>query len=218
MDRDRMGAVRAPRAGLLTMALALLLAGAAPAAEVGPALESAAAFAAKLRASGRAEASLTRRFEDPLRGGTVVMHGRLALEPPDRARIEFNETGERVTLRGDGGEWLQPQLDQMVRFGEARALGALRWWTLFGGSRASGARERQAGPRTWVITMPASGVAGDSARVELDASGLPKRIVIDEEAGTPVEYRLERWTFGRPRGRGAFVLEAPHGFEVFDLR
>jgi len=180
-------------------------------------LEAAREFSRRLAASGRAEATLTRRFEDPLRGEPVVLHGRLALEPPDRARIEFEETGERVTLRGDGGEWLQPQLDQMVRFGAAEAMGALRWWTLFGGHAPEGASERRVGPREWVITMPASGVAGDSAHVVLDEAGLPRRIVIVEEAGTPVEYRLERWTFAKPRGRAAFVLQAPKGYEVFDL-
>jgi outer membrane lipoprotein-sorting protein len=192
-------------------------AGAGTAATAPPPPAAAREFSQRLAKAGRAEASLTRRFEDPLRGGQVVMHGRLVLEPPDRARIEFDETGERVTLRADGGEWLQPQLEQMVRFGQSGAMGALRWWTLFGGVTGAGVRERRIGPREWVITMPASGVAGDSARVELDAAGLPRRIRIVEEAGAPVEYRLEGWRFTRPRGRAAFVIQAPPGYEVFDL-
>lgn len=173
-------------------------------------------FAKRLADAGRAEASLTRRFVDPLSGEEILMHGRLALEPPDLAFIEFDETGERVTLRSDGGEWLQPQLEQMLTFGENGAMGALRWWTLFGGAGPR-VEERRMGEREWVIRMPASGVAGDSARVALDAAGLPRRIVIVEEAGAPVTYTLEDWKFSRPRGRTAFVLKAPKGYEVFEL-
>lgn len=217
--------LRASRAVTLCVLLgACMLAGPAadaradPAATAPPPPAAAREFSRRLARAGRAEASLTRRFQDPLRGGQVVMHGRLALEPPDRARIDFDETGERVTLRADGGEWLQPQLEQMLRFGQAGAMGALRWWTLFGGVTGAGVSERRIGPREWMITMPASGVAGDSARVELDAVGLPHRIVIVEEAGAPVEYRLEGWRFTKPRGRPAFVIQAPPGYEVFDLQ
>jgi len=213
-----------PRAAAAVLLFATLAAtcdaGAAAAAggdAAAPRPAAAREFARRLAAAGRAEVYLTRRFEDPLAGGEVVMHGRLALEPPDRARIEFDETGERVTLRGDGGEWLQPQLEQMLRFGANGAMGALRWWTLFGGATGPGVTERRAGPREWVITMPSSGVAGDSARVELDAAGLPRRIVIVEEAGTPVTYTLEGWRFTKPRGRAAFVLAAPEGYETFEL-
>lgn len=215
-----MSARRHARAAALLLAVLAGTAASPAPPEAGgeaPPPQAAREFARRLAAAGRAEASLTRRFTDPLGGEEVVMHGRLALEPPDRARIEFDETGERVTLRGDGGEWLQPQLEQMLTFGESGAMGALRWWTLFGGAAGHRAGERRIGPREWVITMPASGVAGDSARVALDPAGLPRRIVIVEEAGAPVTYTLERWTFTKPRGRRAFVLEAPEGYEVFEL-
>jgi hypothetical protein len=146
------------------------------------------------------------------------MHGRLVIEPPDRVRLEFTETGERVTLRGDGGEWLQPQMEQLVRFDATGAMGALRWWTLFGEVTGTAARERRVGPREWVVTMPDAGVAGDSARILLGEEGLPRRLVISEPAGGPVEYELSGWRFSKPRGRAEFVLEAPRGFQVFDLR
>lgn len=179
---------------------------------------AARALVAKLATSGRAEASLTRRFEDPLRDTTVVVHGDLVLEPPDRARLAFDETGEKITLRADGGEWLQPRLHQLMRFDAAHAMGALRWWTLFGGAPAAGWTERRTGERTWTVTLPGSGVAGDSARVTLDAEGLPARIVIAENGGAPVEYDLGHWRFTKPRGRRAFVIRPPAGVEVFDLR
>ncbi len=191
-------------------------AAAEPAAAAVP--TAARALVRKLHATGRAEAALTRRFVDPIRDTTVVVHGRLVLEPPDRARLEFDETGERITLRADGGEWLQPRLGQLMRFDAQHASAALRWWTLFGAGARAGVTERRAGERTWVVTMPGAGVAGDSARVTLGRDGLPARIVIAEAGGAPVEYDLARWRFTRPRGRGAFVIRPSAGIEVFDLR
>jgi hypothetical protein len=191
---------------------------AAPSASTPPPPVAAREFVRRLAAAGRAEAALVRRFVDPLRGTPVAMHGRLVIEPPDRVRLEFTETGERVTLRGDGGEWLQPQMEQLVRFDATGAMGALRWWTLFGEVTGTAARERRVGPREWVVTMPDAGVAGDSARILLGEEGLPRRLVISEPAGGPVEYELSGWRFSKPRGRAEFVLEAPRGFQVFDLR
>jgi outer membrane lipoprotein-sorting protein len=183
-----------------------------------PAPEVSRVFAQRLAKAGRAEAPITRRFEDPFTGKPVAMRGRLALEPPDRARIDFEETGERVTLRADGGEWLQPQLGQMLRFDGARTMAALRWWAVFGRVTGLGFTARRIGPREWILTMAEAGAPADSARVTLDAAGLPAVVEISEEAGGQVRYEIGAWRFTSARGRGAFEIQLPKGYEVFDLR
>ena len=37
------------------------------------------------------------------------------LRKPDRVRLDFTTTGEKITLRSDGGEWLQPATKQLIR-------------------------------------------------------------------------------------------------------
>mgnify|MGYP001195749181 CR=1 FL=1 len=99
---------------ILALALALAPAGAGlaagkPAAKPTPAtLASTRTLVAKLAGSGRGEARVTVSRGDPLGGPDRVDEGRLALEPPDRVRLDFGATGERIALRGDGGEWVQP--------------------------------------------------------------------------------------------------------------
>lgn len=196
----------------------LAIAGVAGALAADDVPEASRTFVQELRKAGRAEAPITRHFDHPLTGKPVTMHGRIVLEPPDRARIEFEETGEVVTLRRDGGEWLQPQLEQMVRFDAARAMAALRWWALFG--RVSDARfeERRAGPREWVLRIAGDGAGRDSARVVLNAKNLPGSVEITEETGGRVRYEIGAWRFTRARGERGFRLSAPQGYEVFDLR
>src|SRR5262249_26257422 len=101
----------------------------APPATAGVTLESARGLAARLSA-GRAEAMVERRALDAFTGKWRAIRGWLALEPPDRALLEFPASGERIALRADGGEWLQPALGQMLRLGPANAGAARRWWEL----------------------------------------------------------------------------------------
>lgn len=200
-------------------------AGGRPAAtgpEAGPAttrgLEASRGFVARLRSAGRASASLERRVVDPLTGAAGVQRARISLEPPDRARLDVRGTGESVTLRSDGGEWLQPALGQMLRLEPRAAEAALRWWSLLLPGGAGRFSERRVGPREFVVTATA-GASGpaDSARVELDGAGLPSRLRFRDAAGEPVEIVLSGWRFGAARGRAAFVLVAPPGTVVVDL-
>jgi hypothetical protein len=205
--------------GLSIVALALVLVARAPAGHAAPAggtLESARALAGRLRASGRAEAQVERRALDAFTGKWRSSQGRVALEPPDRALLEFPATGERVALRGDGGEWLQPALGQMLRLGPANAAAARRWWELLLPGAGVRFAERKVGPGRFAVTREGARDP-DTAEVALDAQGLPARLEYRIPGADRVEYRLRSWRFPRARGRDAFVLHAPDSLQVVDL-
>ena len=196
------------------MGLLLLL---APSAAAHPALESARALAARLRAGGRAEAQVERRALDPFTGGWRSIRGRLALEPPDHALLEFPSTGERIALRGDGGEWLQPALQQMLRLGPENAAAARRWWELLLPSGGGRFREQALGGGRYAVVPREAVRGGDTAWVGLDSRGLPARLEYRDFGGGRIEYRLRGWRFLRPRGRAGFVIQPPDSFQVVDL-
>ena len=178
-------------------------------------LGSSRALLAGLRSSGRAEAVLRLSRLDPLSGRTSVARGRLILELPRFARLEL-EDGQRLTLRADGGDWLQPATRQLVRAGAGSAAGALVWWGALLDPQATGVEERKVAPRQYVLTHPGVGEA-QAQRIELGVDGLPRRLTVEASPGERVEYRLTRWRFVRSRGPADFVLEAPAGFEVVEL-
>jgi hypothetical protein len=194
--------------------LSALAGGAAPGAAAEP-LVSARALLAGLRASGRAEAALRLSRLDPLSGRTIVTRGRLILELPRYARLEL-EDGERLTLREDGGDWLQPAARQLVRAGTRSAAGALLWWGALLDPQVAGVRERKVGAREYLLVQPEAGGA-PGQRIELGADGLPRRLAEAAEGGERAEYRLSRWRFVPARGRADFVLQAPAGFEVVEM-
>ena len=186
---------------------------AAVAADTNPGAE----FARRLRAAGRAEARFERAARDPVSGRELLSRGRLALELPDRALLRFDASGERLAVRGDGGEWLQPALRQMILLGSERAAGARLWWTvLMGEERGAIAIRREARRRFILRPAGAASAGADSARLILDRAGLPAELEL-EEGGGPSRYRFSAWVFRRPRGRPAFVLAAPAGYEVVRL-
>jgi outer membrane lipoprotein-sorting protein len=189
--------------------------GAAPPAGAPPV--SARALLAGLRRTGRAEATVRLRRTDALSGRTVERGGRLALELPGRARLDFDD-GERLTLRPDGGDWLQPALRQLVRVGPRGAAGALQWWGALLDPAGAGLEERRAGERSFTLRVR-GGAAGAASvqRLELDGRGLPRRLVLQSAEGGSLEYRVSGWRFVRARGAGAFTLAAPAGVEVVTL-
>jgi hypothetical protein len=197
--------------------LALALAWPAAAAAVpgaAPAPVAARELLARLHAAGRAEATVRVRRADPLSGRTVERTGRLALELPRRARIDFAD-GEALTLRVDGGDWLQPGLRQLVRAGSRGAAGALQWWGALLDPAGAGLEERPAGERAFTLRMRGGGTTVQ--RLELDARGLPRRLVLTSGDGGRLEYRLAHWRFTRARGARDFALAVPAGFEVVTL-
>ena len=170
---------------------------------------------ARLRASGRAECRFVRVSTDPLTRRVVRLDGRVMLELPSRARLDFPATGERVTLRADGGEWLEPRLRQMVVFDSVRAAGARRWWQLLSEGAAPGVMvERRAGGH--LVLRSEGGAGPDSARLDLDAAGLPVRLVIPD-GESQVEFRFARWSFIRGQAPALFRQQAPPGFERVEL-
>ena len=171
---------------------------------------------AALARSGRAETTLSWSVAGPPGHAVTALRGTLAVEPPDRARLDVAGTGERITLRSDGGEWLQPALKQFVRLTPRNSVAAMRWWRLLAG--AGGASEHRLGPRHYRLIVPATpAAAADSAEVWLDARGLPARLELADGMGGRMGYRLSGWRFTRARGAGAFKLTAPPGVETVEL-
>ena len=186
-----------------------------PATAVAKRLESTRVLLARLRASGRAEAAVVLRRTDPETGTERATRGRLALELPGHARLEFPSTGEVLTLRGDGGEWLQPGPRQLLHAGPQSAGAAMEWWAALLDSGAS-FRELPLPGRGYTL-MPAAGDSSDAQRVWLGPGRLPERLEIATGFGERQRYDLSAWRFTRPRGRAAFVLTAPPGFETVEL-
>ncbi len=206
---------RAVRGAIAVAILFVLRPAPAPARPVAPVMT---AFASRLRASGRAETRLEREGTDPMSGAARVVPGRLALEWPDRARLEFTQTGERLTLRADGGEWLEPNLKQMIRFSAGDASGAYRWWRFLLGADPAAFSAVKAGPRRWTVTAAArDGLPEDHATITLGPNGLPLVLEVEDTPGAAARYRFRGWTFAKPKGPAAFVLEAPPGFAVVPL-
>lgn len=169
----------------------------------------------RLAESGRAEVTLRITQNDPLAGGLRTVHATLALEAPDRARLEVPATGEKVTLRADGGEWLQPRGRQLLRLRAEHGALAMRWWRALLDPRAAWRERTLADGRVRVSLAAEAGAAADSADLWLDARGLPARL---ELAGGPGgSYRLNGWRFLRARGVAAFKLATPAGYEVVEL-
>ncbi len=191
------------------LAATLALAGSVDAAP----LESSRALVEQLRHAGRAEATLAWTLVGPL-GEPAAQRGQLALEPPSFARLDVARTGEIVTLRPDGGEWLQPQLHQMIRLSPRHAGAAMRWWRLLAGGE--GARERRLGPGRYRLVVSGPTAAADSAEVMLDARGLPARLRLGE-GDEAQEYRLSGWRFVKARGERDFRITAPPGIESVEL-
>jgi len=208
------------RGAMKRSALALLagLAALAPVARGSVGLESAKALAQRLRGSGRAEAQLERRALDAFTGKWRSSKGRVALEPPDRALLEFPATGERVALRADGGEWLQPGLGQMLRLGPTNAAAARRWWELLLPGAGDRFVEQKLGPGQYAVVRKSGGAGdADTARVTLDAQGLPAQLEYRIPGADRVEYRLRAWKFPRARGRAGFVIQPPDSLQIVEL-
>lgn len=205
------GPLRRRLAGALALALAF-----GPPAVARPAgLQASARLARELGAARRAEVTL--RWELPSVPGSPPrpVSGTLALEAPDRVRLEMAGTGERLVARGDGGEWLQPSTKQLLRFGSRQAAPAIRWWRVLLGE-ARGVRERRVAARRYVLVQRDEAGLADSAAVWLDARGLPARLEVPGGDGL-LAYRLSGWRFGKAKGPAAFRLAAPAGYETVEL-
>ena len=194
----------------------VLLAPAATGAKV-TRLQSTRGLLARLGAAGRAEAAVETTVEDLLGGRPRTVRGRLALELPHRARLDF-PGHESLTLREDGGDWLQPRTRQLLRSGPESAEAAMRWSAVLLESGAEDIREHSmSGGGFELSRVGADSARGERQRVWLGADGYPARLEIVTSAGERRAYRLSGWRFSRARGREAFVLRAPPGYEVVDL-
>lgn len=177
-------------------------------------LEASWALVRSLAERGRAEATLHYSVAAAPGAAPRNVHATLALEPPNRARLDVPATGEKITLRGDGGEWLQPSMKQLVMLRPRHAVAALQWWRVLLGDGA-GVRERRlarGGYRLVTTSGP-----GDSADVWLDARGLPARLELPDGTGGHAVYRLAGWRFSRARGNAAFHLKTPAGYVPVDM-
>jgi hypothetical protein len=169
-------------------------------------------LADRLRATGRAEAEVTQS----LPGDATAHRGTLALEPPDRVRLDFPKTGERLTVRTDGGEWLQPAAKQLLVLRPEHAAEAARAWSIFLDGERSAYAESGRGPRRSALIPREPGGPIDSVVVSLDAAGLPARLEAFT-AGERLVYTFQSWRFTRPKGSTAFTLRAPAGYGIIEL-
>lgn len=143
------------------------------------------------------------------------LSGRLALEPPGCLRLDDAVRGEVLTVRDDGGEWLQPEQRQLLVLGAHRAAQAGMAWRLLLDGGGSFRERRGRDGRWWLHPAGADGWP-DSAAVTVQRDGLPRRIElwVGEERW---DVRFTGWTFGRARGPAAFTQRAPAGHEVVPL-
>lgn len=188
-------------------------------AETATRLESARVLRAKLAANGRAEASVTHSLTDDL-GGGAPRPARLALETPDRVRLDFGD-GEVLTMRNDGGEWLQPATQQMLVLPADQLEVAARLWRVLLGGGGPEWRETRTAPRTFTIT-PVPGLGGEAApftslTVVLAPDGLP-RSVTAANGNQTLALRFRTWRFTPPKGASAFRLTAPPGVTVVPMQ
>lgn len=195
---------------IVTIGLAAVLAFPVSAAP----LESSRALVRSLAQRGRAEATLRYVVASAPGSAPRSVRATLALEPPDRARLDVPATGEKITLRGDGGEWLQPSMKQLIKLRPRHAVAALQWWRVLLGDGA-GVRERRL-PLGGYRLITTAGQA-DSADVWLDARGLPARLELPDGTGGRAVYRLAGWRFARARGEAGFRLTTPSGFVPVDM-
>src|SRR5580765_6632827 len=195
----------------VTAVLAILML--ATTAHAAAAPTSSRALSAKLAKSGRAEAKFVEQVVDPL-GEPRQRAGSVALESGQRVRLDYG-AGEALTLRPDGGEWIQPDLGQLIRLGPAGSE-VTRIWQLLVGGGGAGLAERPRGKGKWTLIPAAGDAVADSAHVDLDAAGLPARLAVFIGPEQTIEYRFQTWRFSKARGRSAFVLTPKPGMSVIE--
>ena len=197
------------RSVLLVFVLAAAQAAAATAS-----LQATKPLVDRLSRSGHAETRIGQTISSE--GETLrSARGRLSLEPPDRLRIDF-DGGEKVTMRKDGGEWIQPGVRQMLVLKPGQAQAAVSIWRTFLSGGAQAFHERVLGARRFqLVSRDTSSGLPDSVQVEQGADRLPARIEL-WVGGEQWSLHLSRWTFAHARGDSAFKLHAPSGYQVFD--
>ena len=202
---------------ILAGSLAIAVSEASAAPVPGGGLASTRALRGRLAANGRATAAVTVSIPDPMGGPGRTERGRLALEPPDRMGLDFPASGERIAVRRDGGEWLQPATRQLVRIQPEQAALASWLWDVFLRGGADRFRERSLGGRRFALTPrdEKEGLPGHVV-VTLDRRRLPVRLEIEDPTSVQMRYEFSGWRFSRPRGARAFVLTAPAGYSIVD--
>lgn len=168
----------------------------------------------KLGPGRRAEAEF-HQSRPGLDGKLMVSRGKLSLESPDRVRLD-HDNGEKLALRKDGGEWLQPVARQLIQLDADQAATATRLWAAFLAPAQGAWVEHRLGARS-ASFLPTEEAEWDSAGLVLDAAGLPERLTIHMPGQEPTEFRFRRWTFTKARGASAFSLRAPAGVVVVPM-
>ena len=168
----------------------------------------------RMSRAGRAEAHVVISVATGQEAATS-RRGTVALELPDRMRLQYAEGGEMLTARGDGGEWLQPQLGQMLTMSGEQAKRAASLWQVMR-SRSSSYVERKLGPSSWRVTIQEEGADPESLTVTTGADRLPSRI--ETHVGDlHWTIQMSSWRFSKARGKEAFVLHAKAGYEVLPM-
>ncbi|HYM81052.1 MAG TPA: hypothetical protein VEY91_06540 [Candidatus Limnocylindria bacterium] len=184
-------------------------------------LETARVLEQRLTRHGRAEAQVVHALADAL-GAAAPRRARLALEP-GLVRLDFTDDGERVTLREDGGEWLQPGPRQILLLPSDQIAGAAAIWNALLGSERDRFTERRIASNRFLLTPSpalAENVAApfESLWVTLGQDRLPSRIEVRDASGQLLRLRFSGWRFAAARGPTAFRLAAPKGYAVVPMR
>jgi outer membrane lipoprotein-sorting protein len=168
----------------------------------------------RMSRAGRAEAHVTIRVATGDEAATS-RRGTVALELPDRMRLQYTDSKEALTARGDGGEWLQPGLGQMLTMSAEQAQRAASLWQVMR-SRSSSYVEKKLGPSSWRVTIQEEGADAESLTVTTGADRLPSKI---ETRVGDLHWTIQMsgWRFSKARGKEAFVLHAPAGYEVMPM-
>ena len=91
-------------------------------------------FASRLQGAGRASSAFD-RVGTAFDGTRTTLKGRRRARAARSRGVAFPASGERLALRADGGEWLQPNLEQMMRLRPRACASARTWWAALLGSR-----------------------------------------------------------------------------------
>ena len=196
---------------LLASVATLLLTAATPAG-----LVSTRGLVQRLGRAGRATVAF--RAVTRSEGGVRARRGTLALEPPDRVRIDFPALGERIALRSDGGEWVQPAARQMLTLTTQHVASTMGLWRLFLNPEEGLYAERRLTANRFRLGLAATETTlPESVTVTLAGTGLPSRIEFVSPAGDLETYEFGAWRFGPARGAAGFRLAAPRGYEVLPM-
>ena len=201
----------------------LLLPVLAGAAELPPA---AARLEAALAGIGGIRADFVQIRAVDLTGEEIEARGVLALEPPHRFRLRYDDAGEQqIAVAGDSLWVLDPVENTAVRFLFDPEAPGSEVFLLFGGGEKRLADVFAVTEEPWaghpdalhlVPRDPGPGYPLTDLRVLVDERGLPRRFFYREPTGDTVVFDFVRVTLDPPDLQDLLRFDVPPDMEVVD--